>query len=138
MARASRATDPAPLKVKEVRVEERRYVVCVNRRGSGHRTGPTREAIVAACASNCERGDKSLVGNKGYRRYLKVEGEGHFAIDEAKIAEEARYDGTWVLRTNTDVAGGGGGAAVQAAVAGGAVVPQLQVAAGDAADLSSA
>src|SRR5262249_2168803 len=28
---------------------------------------------------------------------------GHFAIEEAKIAEEARYDGTWVLRTSTDL-----------------------------------
>ena len=44
------------------------------------------------------------MGNKGYRRYLKVEGAGHFAVDEAKIAEEARYDGTWVLRTNTELA----------------------------------
>src|SRR5207237_10603458 len=31
----------------------------------------------------------------------KVEGQGHFVIDEAKLREEARYDGTWVLRTNT-------------------------------------
>src|SRR5262249_49912588 len=35
--------------------------------------------------------------------YLKVEGEGHFAIDEARLAEEARYDGTWVLRTSTQL-----------------------------------
>ena len=47
-------------------------------------------------------GDKSLVGNKGYRRYLKVEGSGHFAIDEEQVKAEQRYDGIWVLRTNTD------------------------------------
>ena len=41
------------------------------------------------------------MGNKGYRRYLKVEGEGHFQIDEAQVKAEARYDGLWVLRTNT-------------------------------------
>jgi hypothetical protein len=34
---------------------------------------------------------------------LKVQGPGHFAVDEAKIAAEARYDGTWVLRTSTDL-----------------------------------
>ena len=28
----------------------------------------------------------------------------HFQIDEAKIAAEARYDGKWVLRTNTALA----------------------------------
>ena len=47
-------------------------------------------------------GDKSLVGNKGDRRYLKVEGKGHFVIDEKQVKAEERYDGIWVLRTNTD------------------------------------
>jgi transposase len=46
-------------------------------------------------------GDKSLVGNKGYRRYLKVEGSGHFVIDEKQIKAGERCDGIWVLRTNT-------------------------------------
>jgi transposase len=96
-------TDPAPLKVKEVRVEGRRYVVCVNPE-EVESDRAKREAIVTALREQLHKGDKSLVGNKGYRRYLKVEGEGHFAIDEAKLQEEARYDGTWVLRTNTQLA----------------------------------
>jgi hypothetical protein len=96
------ATDPAPLKVKDVWVEGRRYVVCVNEEEVAHDRA-RRAAIVAGLREQLRRGDKSLVGNKGYRRYLKVEGEGHFAIDEAKLAEEARYDGTWVLRTNTEL-----------------------------------
>src|SRR5262249_7951071 len=85
--------DPAPLKVKEVEVDGRRYVVCVNPE-EVESDRARREAIVTALREQLRRGDKSLVGNKGYRRYLKVEGEGHFAIDEAKLAEEARYDGT--------------------------------------------
>ena len=40
---------------------------------------------------------------KGYRRYLCSAGPDHFQIDEAKIEEEARYDGKWVLRTNTEL-----------------------------------
>jgi transposase len=44
-----------------------------------------------------KQGAKSLVGNKGYRKFLKSKG---FEIDRGKIAEEARYDGKWVLRTN--------------------------------------
>jgi transposase len=94
--------DPAPLKVKEVWVEDRRYVVCLNeeeRRKDAH----DREAIVAHLRQQLRQGDKSLVGNKGYRRYLKVEGEGHFQIDEDQIKAEARYDGLWVLRTNTEL-----------------------------------
>jgi len=94
--------DPAPLKVKEVWVEQRRYVVCVNE-DEVTKDRADREAIVAGLREQLRAGDKSLVGNKGYRRFLKVEGGGHFAIDEAKIAEEARYDGTWVLRTSTDL-----------------------------------
>jgi DDE family transposase len=94
--------DPAPLKVKEVKVEGRRYVVCVNE-DEVKKDRADREAIVAGLRQQLRAGDKSLVGNKGYRRFLKVEGPGHFAIDEAKIAEEARYDGTWVLRTSTEL-----------------------------------
>jgi transposase len=96
----SNAKDPAPLKVKEVWVKERRYIVCLNeeeRRKDAH----DREAIVAHLKEQLHRGDKSLVGNKGYRRYLKVEGSGHFVIDEKQVKAEERYDGIWVLRTNT-------------------------------------
>jgi transposase len=96
----SNAKDPAPLKIKEVWVENRRYVVCLNeeeRRKDAH----DREAIVAHLKEQLRQGDKSLVGNKGYRRYLKVQGDDHFAIDEKQIKIEARYDGLWVLRTNT-------------------------------------
>ncbi len=46
------------------------------------------------------RGDKALVGNAGYRRFLKAP-EAGFAIDEARVAEDARFDGIFVLRTNT-------------------------------------
>jgi transposase len=96
----SNAKDPAPLKVKEVWVKERRYIVCLNeeeRRKDAH----DREAIVAHLKEQLRSGDKSLVGNKGYRRYLKVEGSSHFVIDEKQVKAEERYDGIWVLRTNT-------------------------------------
>jgi transposase len=98
-----KSSEPAPLKVKDVWVEDRRYVVCINQEEVEHdRTA--REAIVAALREQLRQGDKSLVGNKGYRRYLQTVGDEHFAIDEAKIADEARYDGTYVLRTNTEMA----------------------------------
>ena len=43
------------------------------------------------------------LGNKGYRRYLTGSDSPGFRIDEAKVAEDARYDGKWVLRTNTEL-----------------------------------
>jgi hypothetical protein len=92
--------DPSPLKVKEVRVEGRRYVVCLNE-DEAHKDAADREAIVTSLRKKLESGEKSLVGNKGYRRYLAATGPDHFRIDEAKLEEEARYDGKWVLRTST-------------------------------------
>jgi transposase len=97
-----KSTDPAPLKVKDVYIEDRRYVVCVNAE-EVESDRLKRETIVAALREQLHKGDKSLVGNQGYRQYLKVEGEGHFAVDEAKLKEEARFDGVWVLRTNTEL-----------------------------------
>ncbi len=95
--------DPSPLKVKEVWVEGRRYVVCLNE-DEARKDAADREAIVTALREKLRSGDKSLIGNRGYRRYVATESESHFQIDEAKIAAEVRYDGKWVLRTNTELA----------------------------------
>jgi transposase len=94
--------DPSPLKVKEVWVEgTRRYVVCLNE-DQATKDRFDREAVVASLRDALGKGDKSLVGNKGYRKYLRAGGK-QFAVDEDKIREEARYDGKWVLTTNTDL-----------------------------------
>lgn len=92
--------DPSPLQVKEVRIAERRYVVCYNP-DQATKDRADREAIVAALSDKLKQGDKSLVGNKGYRKYLKaVEGK-RFEIDRAKVESEAKFDGIWVLQTDT-------------------------------------
>jgi len=93
--------DPSPLKVKEVLVEGRRYVVCLNEE-EARKDAHDRETIVASLREQLKRGDKSLVGNRGFRKYLK-QAKSKFEIDEKKIKHEARYDGKWVLRTNTDL-----------------------------------
>ena len=93
--------DPSPLKVKEVQIEKRRYIVCHNPE-QARKDAKDREAIVESLRDKLKQGDKSLVGNKGYRRYLASKGH-HFVIDEKKIKEDVRYDGKWVLRTNTDL-----------------------------------
>jgi transposase len=93
--------DPSPLKVKDVVIDGRQYVVCLNE-DQARKDAADREAILVSLRGQLKRGDKSLVGNKGYRKYLKTTGKG-FEIDEQKVLEEARYDGKWVLRTNTDL-----------------------------------
>ena len=95
--------DPSPLAVKDVRVGPRRYVVCRNE-DQVRKDQADRQAIVAGLKEQLKRGDKSLVGNKGYRKYLNVpQGQGHFTIDEDKILHEARYDGLWVIQSDLEV-----------------------------------
>ncbi|MEE8592335.1 MAG: transposase, partial [Spirochaetia bacterium] len=90
------------LQVREVRIEDRRYIVCFNPE-QAKKDAADRQAIAESLKEKLKQGDKALVGNKGYRKYLKREGEqAAFGIDEQKLEEESRYDGLWVLRTNTD------------------------------------
>jgi len=87
------------LEAKNVWVGKRRYVVCRNV-NEAKRDAEVREAVLGSLRESLRRGDKTLVGNSAYRRYLKTPDEKHFEIDEQRVAEDARYDGLYVLRTN--------------------------------------
>jgi hypothetical protein len=76
-------------------------VVCFNE-DQAKKEAADRDAIVAGLREQLKGGDKSLVGNQGYRKYLKTQGR-RFVVDEEKIQAEARFDGKWVLRTNTEL-----------------------------------
>ena len=93
--------DPAPLKVKEVVHNGKRYIVCMNTR-QARKDAADREAIIASLKEQLKKGPKSLVGNKGYRKYLKLDKDSA-RIDMDKVKYESRFDGKWVLTTNTDL-----------------------------------
>ena len=90
------------LQAKEVAVGDRRYIVCRNLVEAAQ-AARTREAVVTSLRAKLKHGDKSLVGNSAYRRYLKTPDAQHFIIDEDRIADDARYDGLYILRTNTQL-----------------------------------
>jgi hypothetical protein len=87
---------------KAVTVGGRRYILCRNHQ-EAERDAAARDAILANLERQLARGDKALVGNTGFRRFLKTEGHGHFAVDPVKAEQDARFDGVFVLRTNTDL-----------------------------------
>ena len=93
--------DPSPLKVKQVQIQDRRYIVCYNEDQARKDRGD-RQAIVGALGDQLKRGDKSLIGNKDYRRFVKTTGK-RFEIDEEKVRAEARFDGIWVLQTDAEL-----------------------------------
>src|SRR5207237_939752 len=76
---------------KEVKVEGRRYIVCRNE-AEAAKDAADRQAIVAALDQQLKRGDKALIGNSAYRRYLRTTSDRRaFEIDAGKLADEARY-----------------------------------------------
>jgi hypothetical protein len=88
---------------KEVKVEGRRYIVCRNE-AEAAKDAADRQAVVAALDQQLKRGDKALIGNSAYRRYLRTTSDRRaFEIDPGKLADEARYDGIFVLRTNARI-----------------------------------
>ncbi len=70
-----RSKEPAPLRVKEVRLQERRYAVCLNQE-ERIRDAAARQAFVQTLRRKLKGSDKALA--------------------------EARFDGKWVLRTNVE------------------------------------
>lgn len=94
--------DPSPLLVKETTVDGKRYIVCENPEET-KADAEIRSQILDSLRDKLQYGDNALVGNKGYRRYLSVAKGTHFTIDEKKVANDARYDGKWVLTTDTDL-----------------------------------
>jgi hypothetical protein len=56
-------------------------------------------SILAALERQLAKGDKALVGNTGYRRYLKTICDDHFAIDPDGVEEDQKFDGIFMLRS---------------------------------------
>ncbi|HSA66718.1 MAG TPA: IS1634 family transposase [Methyloceanibacter sp.] len=88
------------LAIKTVTVGGRRYVLCRNEE-EAKKDAEARAAILATLERKLAQGDKSLVSNAGFRRFLGSRKGERFTIDPAKVAADAGLDGLFVLRTNT-------------------------------------
>jgi transposase len=93
--------DPAPLKVKEVLLNGTRYIVCLNTK-QARKDAVDREALVESLKEKIKKDPKKLIGNKGYRKYLRIKRDS-VTIDQDKIEFASRFDGKWVLKTNTNL-----------------------------------
>ena len=88
------------LAIKETTLKGRRYVLCRNEE-EARKDADRRAAILAGLDRKLSHGDKALVSNKGFRRFVKTIGSGNFSIDYDKVEADAKFDGLFVLRTNT-------------------------------------
>jgi len=90
------------LELKEIWVGEHRYVVCHNPEEESRDRHRREETIEHTRHELQEKGPKALVMPRGIRRFVELKG-GELKLKEEVIREESRYDGKWVLRTNTDL-----------------------------------
>ena len=98
-----RADGETQLFAKSVTVDTVRYIVCRNE-AQAEKDRADRHAVLAGLEKQLKKGDKALIGNSAYRRYLRRSGDSpSFEIDAGKLADEARFDGIFVLRTNTTI-----------------------------------
>jgi len=103
LRRAGRYQEVADnLRVKEVRINGHRYVVCHNIEEE-ERDRKRREEIIERTRQDLNRkGAKAFIIPRGLRRFVELIG-GEMVIKERAIKEETRYDGKWVLRTSTEL-----------------------------------
>jgi hypothetical protein len=90
------------LEVKEVLFDGRRYIVCRNPE-EAKKDAAARGAIIGKLKDTIEHhGPKALVKNRGYARFLKIRKDG-VSINTAAVEADQRFDGKFVLRTNTSM-----------------------------------
>jgi hypothetical protein len=91
------------LKVKEVWLDGKRYVLCHNPERE-EEDARRRVEIVAALEKELAHGGlPGLAKKKGYGRYLKIEEKGKASINWRRVEHDTRYDGKYLLRTPTDL-----------------------------------
>jgi hypothetical protein len=88
------------LAITETTLKGRRYVLCRNEE-EARKDADRRAAILAGLDRKLAHGDKALVSNKGFRRFVKTIGSGNFSVDYDKAEADAKFDGLFILRTNT-------------------------------------
>jgi hypothetical protein len=89
------------LEVKELRDNGERYIVCYNRERESDDARRRMEIVAALEAMLAQVGLAGLAKQKGYRRYLKVRDGGQAEVDWRRVKRDGRYDGKFLLRSNT-------------------------------------
>ena len=90
------------MEAKEVLVNGHRYVVCHNAEAEERDRKRREEIIERAREDLSKKGAQAFIMPRGLRRFVELKG-GELVLREAVIRKEARYDGKWVVRSNTDL-----------------------------------
>lgn len=92
------------LEIKEVFVEGRRYIICHNPK-EAERDSKVREDVLKGLTVEIERinagrlSPGAVLNSPIKKRFVKELKSGRLAINKAKVREDARYDGKYILLT---------------------------------------
>jgi len=91
------------LEVCSIKYNEKNFIVCHNA-DEAVRDKAVRETVVESLKERIKTpsGVKNLVGNSAYKKFLSL-GETQVKINEKEVAGDAKYDGKYVLQTNTEL-----------------------------------
>ena len=90
------------LKGREVNLEGKRLVICYNPEQADRDKQKRQEIIGRLIEKLKTRGLKSLLMHKEFSKYLKIRAEKP-QLDQDRIAAEEKFDGKFILQTNTDL-----------------------------------
>jgi len=101
LPRASGWEEVTPnLRVAEVGVAGRRYIVCENP-AEARKDAEARGLVLAKLKETLEKhGPKAVIGNRGFARFVKV-AKGSVSINREAVEADAQFDGKFVLTTST-------------------------------------
>lgn len=91
------------LRVKEVWEDGQRYVICHNPEREPEDARRRMEIVALLEAELARSGLAGLAKQKGYRRYIKVQDGGKAEVNWKQVKREERYDGRFLLRSNTEL-----------------------------------
>lgn len=91
------------LRVKEVWLDGKRYILCHNPEREPEDARRRAEIVAELEKELAQGGLPKLAKRKGYGRYLKIEERGKVSINWQRVERDARCDGKYLLRTATDL-----------------------------------
>ena len=89
------------LKVKEVKLDKGRYIICYNPH-EAEKDRMNRDEIIKNLEEKIKTGSLRRVLTGDAKRFCKIEAE-KISLNKERIQKEARYDGKYVLQTSTDL-----------------------------------
>ncbi|TKJ44632.1 IS1634 family transposase [Candidatus Aerophobetes bacterium Ae_b3b] len=89
------------LKVKEVKLNKGRYIICYNPH-EAEKDKMDRDEIIKNLQEKTKTGSLGRVLTGDAKRFCKIEAK-KIIIDKERTQKEARYDGKYVLQTSTDL-----------------------------------